>query len=626
MEETAGTKPCPEPEPEIKKQPVINCHTHTFTAGHVPPWLAKTVVPKPFCYLLHLGLIVSLFRFWYKYPARIPYTPLYKRLSQWYASFQAAFNKLGFIRVVIEYYVTVQVFFILYAILRPVFPPEKTWLSEKINAAGTWLSDKGLLWHLSPWLYWPLLILVFIFFPSGKNLLLFIAKQLWAMLRKIPGKQTKEVLKRYLNIGRFAFHKRQEVTLRQLSNQYPAGSEIVILPMDMSYMKAGSPSLSYEEQMEELAVIKAKNSHVHPFVFADPRRMEKDPAYFSYSVADGKVILNDCFIKKYIAGHTVKYDDDKEPATVKFSGFKIYPALGYYPFDPLLLPLWKYAADNGLPILTHCVRGPMYYRGSKKTAWNHHPVFKQANGKEDKRTDMNGEEIEKPETIYGPLSLPELKNDVFSSNFTHPMNFLCLLKKEFLAHAVQIAFEKGDQQTKTNLTELFGFTPRKGKIDPVVTNGLDHLKICLGHFGGNDEWRRYFDKDRYGFSNELARNPETGIDFLYLKNKSERSFGKPEQLWKYTDWYSIICSMMLQHDNVYADISYILHSDAEILPLLKQTLQNKKLRPKVLYGTDFYVVRNHKSDKNMLADMMGGLSEEDFDQIARCNPRKFLNL
>ena len=82
--------------------------------------------------------------------------------------------------------------------------------------------------------------------------------------------------------------------------------------------------------------------------------------------------------------------------------------------------------------------------------------------------------------------------------------------------------------------------------------------------------------------------------------------------------------MMLQYPNVYADISYILHSNLEIQPLLKQTLQNPGLRMKVLYGTDFFVVRNHKSDKNMLADMMGGLSEEDFDQIARDNPEVFL--
>lgn len=624
-------KPCPEPKPEEKKHPVINCHTHIFTGDHVPPWLAKTVVPKPFCYFLPLWLFVAIFRFWYKYPARLVYTPFWKNIKAAYAAFQTAFNRLGIIRVIIEYYLAIQVFFIFYNLIKPVFPPEKTWLSGKIAAAANSLSEKGLLWHLSPWLYWPLLIVVFIFFPSGKNLILFITKQLWKALGKLPGKQTKEVFKRYLNIGRYAFHKKQDVTLRQLKNQYPKDSCMVILPMDMEFMKAGCPPESYIKQMESLASIKAKNKNIYPFVFADPRRIEKQKDYFSYTISGNNVIPDkNCFIAKYLNGHRVTNEKGEDIGEAKFSGLKIYPALGYYPFDPLLLPLWKYAADNNIPVLTHCVRGPMYYRGAKKNSWNHHPVFEQANGKEDKRTDIDGNDEDAQQTAYGPLSLPELKNDVFSSNFTHPMNFLCLLKKEFLAHAVQLAYEKAvkeeDQKTISALTAIFGFTPKTKESGPVVEHGLEHLKICLGHYGGNDEWRRYLDKDRYGHSNELAQNPDKGIDFLNRKGTADRSLGKPEQIWKYTDWYSVISSMMLQHDNVYADISYILHNDAEIMPLLKQTLQNPGLRNKVLYGTDFYVVRNHKSDKNMLADMMGGLSEEDFDQIARCNPRKFLNL
>jgi len=36
------------------------------------------------------------------------------------------------------------------------------------------------------------------------------------------------------------------------------------------------------------------------------------------------------------------------------------------------------------------------------------------------------------------------------------------------------------------------------------------------------------------------------------------------------------------------------------------------------------VVRNHKSDKQMLADMTGGLSDLDFEQIARANPGVWL--
>jgi hypothetical protein len=83
--------------------------------------------------------------------------------------------------------------------------------------------------------------------------------------------------------------------------------------------------------------------------------------------------------------------------------------------------------------------------------------------------------------------------------------------------------------------------------------------------------------------------------------------------------------MILQYPNVYSDISYIVHSPA-ILPLLTKSLQADRgqLRERVLYGTDFYVVRNYKSDKNMLADMLAGLTEEEFNLIARENPTTFL--
>ena len=373
---------------------------------------------------------------------------------------------------------------------------------------------------------------------------------------------------------------------------------------------------------QDIAALKAsKTNHIYPFVFVDPRRIEKEGSgYFDYEVTDGKVVLKPCFIQEYIV--------QKE-----FSGFKIYPALGYYPFDPLLLPLWKYAEQNNIPILTHCVRGPMYYRGSKKREWDYHPVFEEAiaegskNHKDQPGTDTCNE-INK-EDIYAPLLLSQIKNSEFTANFTHPLNFICLLKKRFLAKAVEIAYNKtGDAVVKQKIKTLFGYVPSNGKISATVAHGLDDLKICLGHYGGGDEWKRFFEKDRFKHSAQILKHPEKGIDFLYEagSNPPLCSFGKPEQLWKYTDWYSIISSMIVQHNHVYADISYILHDDVAILPLLKQTLQNKNLREKVLYGTDFYVVRNHKSDKNMLADMMGGLTVEDFDQVARVNPRIFLNI
>jgi predicted TIM-barrel fold metal-dependent hydrolase len=114
-----------------------------------------------------------------------------------------------------------------------------------------------------------------------------------------------------------------------------------------------------------------------------------------------------------------------------------------------------------------------------------------------------------------------------------------------------------------------------------------------------------------------------GITFLEDAN-GKPTPGKPEQVWKFVDWYSIICSMMLQYKNVYADLSYIIHKSG-IQPLLKYTLSNDILKERVLFGTDFYVVRNHKSEKNMLVDITDHMNEQELDQIGRINPRTFLN-
>jgi predicted TIM-barrel fold metal-dependent hydrolase len=295
------------------------------------------------------------------------------------------------------------------------------------------------------------------------------------------------------------------------------------------------------------------------------------------------VTLGDCFIKDYIEQY-------------KFSGFKIYPALGYYPFDSELLPLWKYAADNGIPILTHCIRGTIFYRGPKNKEWDSHPVFQQSDGKGN---------------FSDPLALLEIKNNEFINNFTHPMNYLCLLEERMLRRVIQVAKD-------ASLEKLFGYTDEK---TPLKYN-LEHLKICFGHFGGDDEWDRFMELDRDLYSRQLVKHPDTGILFFEDNHGNEKK-GKAEQIWKFVDWYSIICSMMLQYENVYADLSYIIHNEG-IHPLLNQTLMNPKLKKRTLFGTDFYVVRNHNSEKSLLASTLDNLSTEEFDQIARVNPRQFL--
>lgn len=580
------------PETSSTPRPLVNCHTHIFTGDHVPPWLARTFVPWPFYFLLPLWLIVSVYRWWFAEngPGNWPYKPWYKRLKRMSYSFWILVNRIWIIFILHNLLGIVLTWHVLYFIwdwcgsLIPATAPG--WMA-RIQPAWDWMAQNGLLWTVEDtWSRIFICVLLLALFRSGRNLLLFILKRVIRLFIKLPGKQTAELLKRYLTIGRFAYHREQRTILGTLTGQYPRDMKFVILPMDMEYMAAGKPRVSYTVQMEKLAELKLRGVYkdkILPFVFADPRRIEADPTHFSYHMAGGKIVLDDCFVKRYIEEYG-------------FSGFKIYPALGYYPFDDLLLPLWKYAADNNIPILTHCIRGTIFYRGPKRQEWDRHPVFMQAMG----------------EGRYEPMLLPEKKNKDFSVNFTHPLNYLCLLDKDLLTGIVR---------RNEKLWEVFGYDHQTGKM----ASDLSHLKLCFGHFGGDDEWNRFLESDRGQFAPQLFKEPRRGIEFL-KKADGTPAPGKPEQLWKGVDWYTIICSMMLQYRGVYADISYILHDAPAVLPLLRQTLTQDGLKEKVLYGTDFYVVRNHRSDKDMHACIRAGLSEEEYNMIARDNPHMYLHL
>ncbi|MCO6492907.1 MAG: amidohydrolase family protein [Phaeodactylibacter sp.] len=583
-------------EKETKpRPPIINCHTHIFTGDHVPPYLAKTFVWWPFYLLFYLPLILWAVKAWNRWDGRVRFSTAYRWLRR--ARYRAAIriNRarwLSLLRWAIVALAVLHVFYILYDWIALLVKPDDSITNHWIVYLRERLEKWNVLFPIaSPALKISLVAVVVLFIRVGRNFILFIMKRVWGFLQLLPGKMTISLIERYILLCRFTLYRRQSRIMSQLRAQYPPGTGFVVLPMDMEYMKAGKlkPGARYYDQMAELARIKNDKDYkdvLYPFVFADPRRIQADPGFFRYAFQGGRVSLGECFIKEYIEGHG-------------FSGFKIYPALGYYPFEEELLPLWKYAADRSLPITTHCIRGTIFYRGRKKPEWDEHPVFKEVTSR----------------GTFAPLLLPELKNEEMQLNFTHPMNYLCLLEEPLLRILVGKARDN-------RIRDLFGYHGPETPMD----HNLNHLKICFAHFGGEDQWKRYLELDRYTYSQQLIRKPDQGIDFLY-NHQGALSFGKMEQVWKFGDWYSVICSMMLQYEQVYADISYILHNE-EIFPLLKQTLHpgNEKLRRRVLYGTDFYVVRNHKSDKQLVAEALAELDVEEFDLIARENPRGFLGL
>ena len=132
---------------------------------------------------------------------------------------------------------------------------------------------------------------------------------------------------------------------------------------------------------------------------------------------------------------------------------------------------------------------------------------------------------------------------------------------------------------------------------PVLEKHKD-LRICLAHFGGGDEW------DKYLLTSWDTSMPDT-----------EKS------------WLSVIKDLMLKYDHVYADISSTLFQGGETrIHLLKVLLQNEKIRKRVLFGSDYYMMERVKDLERINAiKLRSELGETLFKQIAVENAENYLN-
>ncbi|TMU57486.1 hypothetical protein [Flagellimonas algicola] len=647
----------------MPKKQLINCHAHVFTGNFVPPFLAKTIVPWPLYYLIYTPMVVGLVKLFFKIKHGIRYSDKIHKL--WIVRFWKFLKKV-FLRIkfwVLGHYLVripfrLVVFWI--SAIAVIYLVEFVALILKVDEFANkyftliqdWLQEHYLYFDLEDFYRIIWIVAVLLIIKSSRKPILFVLKGVFPAIKKVFSSSFLDLMQRYYLLGRFATtYKTQKGIAERAVHQLPKDSGMVILPMDMEFMKAGKTSASmrqreiakkyqgqpigqdlndsYKYQMLELwDFVKDENGdgpkdRYHPFLFLDPRRIKEEGKKFfdwewdTLEDENGQKIRRikpkeGCFV------HTYMED-------CRFSGFKIYPALGYHCFDEYLLPIWRYAAENQIPIMAHCIMGTIYYRGTIKNDWHYHPAF----------LDYDGE---------NPKVLPETKNVDFQWNFTHPLNYLCLLEPDLFKRTLE-AVKEND---KSRAQDAFLVAP-DSKQKEFDYSLLQNLKICLAHYGGEEEWIRYMEQDRTAYSQRLMRDPLEGIKFMENAN-GDFSWYKLNEVWNDADWYSIISSLMIRYPNVYADLSYILSKES-VYPLIKYTLEKNeelsqvcekyllerdihergtpligknKLRSRVLFGTDFYVVRNHKSDKNLFVDLKTLLGDEDFDLIAKENPEHYL--
>lgn len=286
-----------------------------------------------------------------------------------------------------------------------------------------------------------------------------------------------------------------QAILDTMKSFYPENSCFVLLPMDFEFAGVGSSPQTYLEQLEELAALVGNpDNRVKPFVAADPRRPN-------------------------LLGLIREYIEERG-----FAGIKVYPPLGYFPFDPALNSIYGYAEANEIPVLTHCSRGGVYYKGKITKAMKTHPLTNERLG-----------------------GWPRSK---FSDNWTDPRNWSEVLKRHPM------------------------------------------LKLCLAHFGGVGEWKKYW------------KNPA-------------RSSTREET------WFSTIADLIEQYEHVYADVSFTAHY-RKYWPLLKVLLNTDKIKDRILFGSDFYMVRIKGKEKVASIALRAAVGEQEYRRMAETNPKRFL--
>lgn len=228
--------------------------------------------------------------------------------------------------------------------------------------------------------------------------------------------QRKGKVKRLLTFFDIGIEASQRRVFERLHEVYKGHNPVYfLLTLNMDHMTDEvSSHANFETQLQEVFFLKATYpKELQVFLSCDPRYKQGNA-------------LRDWFANHYESG--------------RVAGIKLYPALGFFPFDPAMEALYAYANQHKIPILTHTTRTGAFYLGKG---------VRELVGTRPASFDPQHQVMEK---IYARIDRyrksneRKLKlNDFYCNIFSHPENYL-----------------------------------------PVLDHFPD-LKLCLAHYGGTNE-------------------------------------------------------------------------------------------------------------------------------------------
>jgi uncharacterized protein len=386
--------------------------------------------------------------------------------------------------------------------------------------------------------------------PAGR----FIINNWYRLTEKQSTVKRKKLAKylSFLDVGTNATQQQVFETALAVGTKYDSSVRLVGLTLNMDYMDS-QPSqhqVTYETQLEQVKAVKRYYpTNFFPFLGIDPRHKS------------GIDLVN--WAKPYFESGVTDRSGKVYPY---FCGIKLYPALGFFPFDPRLDDLYAYAEKNHLPVITHCTRsGSQYVGGQIESLISRKPPILLAPGKP--------ASIKARDNIYMRIQRYYDDKAWIKNNNRGENDFAC---------------------------DLFGHPEN---YIPVMEKFPD-LKICLAHMGGSDE--------------------------IYCEDP--KHFAELKTIWAADgfNWFDKITDMMKEYPNLYTDISYTV-ADFDNEKILARVLSlfhlfdkdGMALGNRALFGTDFFMTEQEKSESELYALAQGKLNSW-FDLLVRNNPQKFL--
>ena len=130
-----------------------------------------------------------------------------------------------------------------------------------------------------------------------------------------------------------------------------------------------------------------------------------------------------------------------------------------------------------------------------------------------------------------------------------------------------------------------------------VLTDFPELRICLAHFGGNNDWDLYLDQEW---------DPD-----------------EPDR--ENTSWVADIVDLMREFPNLYTDISYTAFASDRYFPLLSIFLDDDSIKGRIMFGSDYYMIEREKaSEREMSMKIRYALGREKFEMISDANVLRYL--